>query len=542
MNRLFTTVIPPLFFLFIVNALLLGNPSASMATEALTNADLIEVGRRIYQNGESADGSYIKAFVLGDVEVSGAQFSCLSCHRRSGLGGQEGTEFVLPTNGGSLLIPRTDMYMARPAYNFETFAYALESGVNPAGKELGRIMPRYELSDVEMQALFSYLKVLSSDISAGLTDEELHVATVVSTDVDPELKNAMLDVIKTYFNSKNGQTRHEVRRSQSGPFYHDYRNQAYRRWVHHVWELNGPEESWPAQLEKHYRQQPVFATISGMVQGSWASIHDFCESKNLPALLPNTDMPKIKYPADYYTLYFSKGLQLEAEVLSKHLSGTAADVVIRQIVRAGSDGAKAAQLLEKLLVEKNLRSEIIFLDAGDTANAIVDNTPEKKRPGAIVLWLNQSDLKYFSYAITKAGSNLPIYLSASMLDSEIELIPDMIAANAQVVSPFILQEDQPGRFRLFSAWLKQNKVQLVSARIQGQTYFACMLLNSGMKHIKKYFYREYFLDSLDHGDKMASYSANYPRLSFGPEQRFLAKGAYIVNLESGIARWIVPGH
>jgi len=40
---------------------------------------------------------------------------------------------------------------------------------------------------------------------------------------------------------------------------------------------------------------------------------------------------------------------------------------------------------------------------------------------------------------------------------------------------------------------------------------------------------------------MAIYSGNYPRLSFGPEQRFLAKGAYLVHLADGQARWVVPG-
>jgi len=51
-----------------------------------------------------------------------------------------------------------------------------------------------------------------------------------------------------------------------------------------------------------------------------------------------------------------------------------------------------------------------------------------------------------------------------------------------------------------------------------------------------------FHDLLDHGERMAEYSGNYPRLSFGPEQRFLAKGAYLINLSDGADKWIVPDH
>jgi hypothetical protein len=40
------------------------------------------------------------------------------------------------------------------------------------------------------------------------------------------------------------------------------------------------------------------------------------------------------------------------------------------------------------------------------------------------------------------------------------------------------------------------------------------------------------MDTIDHAEWMAIFSAYYPRLSFGTGQRYLAKGCYILELTS----------
>ena len=72
-----------------------------------------------------------------------------------------------------------------------------------------------------------------------------------------------------------------------------------------------------------------------------------------------------------------------------------------------------------------------------------------------------------------------------------------------------------------------------------------MLAGKGLKHIKRYFYRDYFMDSIDHAQTMAIFDVLYPRLSFGPGQRYLAKGCYMIELGGDEplvqrASWIVP--
>ena len=77
----------------------------------------------------------------------------------------------------------------------------------------------------------------------------------------------------------------------------------------HVWELQGDSDTWGEQLATLYREQPVFAVLSGIGEGSWQPVHAFCESEHLPCLFPTTDLPVIA-EKDFYPIYLSKGMTL----------------------------------------------------------------------------------------------------------------------------------------------------------------------------------------------------------------------------------------
>lgn len=66
-----------------------------------------------------------------------------------------------------------------------------------------------------------------------------------------------------------------------------------------------------------------------------------------------------------------------------------------------------------------------------------------------------------------------------------------------------------------------------------QTYYACLVAGEGLMHIRWFFYRDYFLDAIDHLSGAEAFSSFYPRLSFGPGQRYLSKGCYILKLGAG---------
>jgi hypothetical protein len=533
-----------LSFCLIILAFTFYIPLQVLAVEkpGITQAELIEIGRKIYQDGILANSEPVKATVMGDIEVTGTQFTCINCHRRSGLGGEEGTKFVLPTNGPLLFTPRKDVYLKRPAYTEQTLIEALALGKNPSGKSFDPVMPVYDLPDLDMDGLIAYLKTLSSEYSPGMDENVIHIATVIDNTVNSVKRDAMLNVIERFFFVKNAGTRGEKKRSDHGPFYQEYRTKAYRTWVLHIWELNGSRDSWPEQLADYYRQQPVFAMFSGMVKGSWEPIHKFSKNNRIPSILPNTDLPVTGEIADFYTLYYSKGLTLEAEIALEDIEKSSSQKTVLQVYRMASAGEQGAQIFNSIHDKERSTVHNLPLTEKEAVPDWSTLREEAHRYNAdvLVLWLSADELAEMKLDAGNLSQNFQIYLSSSLLNGELAAIPEPLRQNAFLLHPFNLPENHAQRFRWAGIWLKSRNIPLTIPRIQGQTYYACLLLSEGLMHIRRYFYRDYLLDMIDHSQRMDAYVANYPWISFGPEQRYLAKGAYIINLQSNEARWIVP--
>ncbi len=301
-----------------------GPDPSGMNADSTSNK--IELGRRMYMEGVLPSGEMMTATFGTDIEITGEQVMCGTCHRRSGLGSSEGQE-VVPAVTADILynplrLPTSKPPLSpelRPAYTDASLKASIRDGIDANGRPMGLFMPRYALDDEELDILLAYLKSLSGEPAPGVTEGEIHFATIVAESVDSETRKALTDVLEVYFNQKNTETRNESQRAEQAPWHKEWMFGYYRKWVLHEWELKGQPESWPEQLEAWYRQRPVFALLSGVAPGGWQPIHDFCEGFQVPCLFPTTDLPVVD-EQDFYSMYFSKGMTLEGETIVQHLS------------------------------------------------------------------------------------------------------------------------------------------------------------------------------------------------------------------------------
>ena len=148
----------------------------NLTASGVSREDTLRLGERMYREGVLPSGEPMQAVVKGDIPVAGTAFTCLSCHLRSGLGSYEGGVLTPPTNGATLFrtvkmlykgVEVTSLPTRRPAYTDTSLAEALRVGVDPSGRILAEIMPRYQLQDEEMALLISYLKSLSARFPPG---------------------------------------------------------------------------------------------------------------------------------------------------------------------------------------------------------------------------------------------------------------------------------------------------------------------------------------------------------------------------------------
>lgn len=510
-----------------------------------------EIGRRIYLDGILPDGQPLQATLPQGIRLSGAQAACVTCHRRSGLGGSEGGTLIRPIAGPYLYSPITShprMYAGtssapgmRPAYTDASLARVLREGVDAAGHALAGPMPRYALADAAMGDLIAYLKTLSATSSPGVSETEIHFATIVDAAADPAERDSMLTVMEAFIHDKNAGTRLETHRAQRADWKMARRYKAYRTWKMHVWTLEGPPETWEKQLEEHYRNQPVFAVLSGIGQGTWRPVHDFCERTKLPCLLPQVDLPPAT-PGDY-AIYFSRGLELEAAALAQRMDATDKGTIL-QVYRSGSPGERAAAVLRERLHDASRLSDHALEPQSPADARFWSALLERRQPATLLLWLEPDDLAGLA-ALPPDQAPARLYLSGTL--AEDPSLPAGLLQRTYLAYPYELPHRLEPRLRRLNVWLHGRGLEQDHQRIQANTTFALAQAGEALMHMVDNFQRDYFIERVEHAVENSLAPSTYPRPSLGPGQRFVSKGCHIVHATALMdgrddpeGAWIVP--
>lgn len=519
--------------------LLLAALSVPLANPALANASpgADGAGKRIYREGLLPSGEPLRGTVRNGVLLSGAAAACSSCHRRSGLGGGEGQTAVRPIAGRLLFAQQG----ARPAYTRSALGRALREGVDPSGRTLDALMPRFELDDGEVAQLAAYLEQLAPVAAPGVSGSEIHFATVIAPDVAPGQEQAMLAVLQAFFADKNGGTRQEERRREVGRNVtgREQMYRAYRKWQLHVWRLAGKPESWPAQLEEHYREQPVFAVLGGIGGDNWQPVHEFCERGEIPCLFPSVDLP-VTGASGYSTFYFSRGLELEAEVLAKELADEKGAIV--QVFRDDAAGRVSAKALRAALRQRG------SVDVADRMLSGAQPVPasfwtqllDTDRPDVLVLWLGDADIAGFPFQQQAPAWLHVLYLSTTLAPRPVQAQGWL--GRLRIVGQMEVAERRAKHLARLNIWLRARDIPPADERVQANAYFVATIAGDALSHMEGIFSRDYFIERVEHMTEQSLFHSVYPRLSLGPGQRFASKGGYVTRYarDGASSEWVVP--
>ena len=523
--------------------------SDPLAEAPLATAELIEIGRRIYEVGTLGSGDPLRANRGDDgIAASGQAAACINCHQRSGFGLFEATNLVPPITGPSLFTnPQTSAssrrqakgmehqqfsFLERSPYDELSLATALRDGVSPSGHRFQYLMPRYPLNDDDMSALIAYLRQLSSRPSPGIDATAAHFATVIAPQQDVARKQAFIQVLQNCF-----QERHPP-------------DAGSRAWQLLVWELTGSPNTWDAQLRTRLAEQPVFALISGLGSEEWEPVHRFSEMEKLPSLFPNLDAAP---PADqdFYSFYFSKGVLLEAEVLGQYFAENARALGLTRVVQlvlADSAGAKAAGALHNLLKQQSIAVEEHVL-AEATANEIRAQLSTLTRADALVVWLTRSQLETLKSVPPPAVGQ--IVFSGWLSGLEKAPIPPAWKDIGRMVYPVDAPQRRDVRMQFnLRPWLSKHSIEYDDEILLGNTLAACNLLSEAMSRLRGSYFRDYLIEMVQNypaGMGNAPAPQAFPRFVLGPGQRYSSKGAYIVKFKDPqsselelVHDWLVP--
>ena len=555
--------------------------------------DLVAQGERIYRLGEGSDGHPLRAEYGSGTRASGAAMACIACHRGSGLGGIEGEVSIPPITGRALfgtgdpVVVRYDLRIGaklsapHAAYDEAAFARIIRAGRDPAGRELNALMPRYALGERELRAVAAYLKTLSVSASPGVDTDTIHVATVIAPGVAPARREAFLATLNAFVSQANLSVRPGQRQKLSMI---ERRAGQRRKWSLEVWELSGPANGWQAQLEAHQQSQPAFVLLSGLADGEWQPVQDFCERHRVGCWFPSVDILPRAAERGRYALYFSGGVGTDAAVVAHALRGAAGRVL--QVVGADVRAREGVAALRVALGSAGRQlTEVAASDVAGLATALAAISEDD----AVVLWLTPEELERLPVAAPAAH----VYLSGVLAGAEAVAVPHAWRMNATMAQQLERPSLRVANTERFRAWLSGMHIALVDLKMQSEVYFAARFLLETSHTMLQNTQADYLIERGEtmlapfetmlvrdevqatmmspmnkrpagaasappdpaaasaaraHLDEMLMRGGTtvYPRLSLASGQRVAAKGGYLEKLDAdgagivGEPEWVVP--
>jgi cytochrome c553 len=526
---------------------------AAQAEVSATNSAEVEQGRRIYMEGVLPSGTPLKGQRQESGEVEGAVVACTKCHRASGMGGLEGNIVAPPITGGflfantenrplALLDVRApkNVTRAHAPYTSESLGKAIREGINVSGGKMNPLMPHYSLNDVEIKALTAYLQQLSAQLPPGVGEDTLHFATIVTPGVDAKQRDVLVSMMQKAFEQRNASQQSYSGRMRM-PL--DLIPRTLRNWKLSVWELQGTPDTWAAQLAENYRKEPVFAVVSGISNSTWAPVHEFCKQEKVPCMLPSTVLPPVE--EDFYSMYFSRGVVLEAGVLAKRFreQGDKAPRRLVQVYRDDEVGRSAAKELNQALHDSGIKIEDRILHSQDKAELSAALKDVSGKDG-VMLWLRPADLIAVNKVASKQSPAV-VYVSGFLAEENYSMFTKSWKPQIRVLYPYELGVKHKVSVETMQKWLKAWGLPLVNEAFQTEVYFNLLFLTDLSSQMLDNLYRDYLLER---AEDMMSWGSNisiYPSLSMAPGQRFASKGAYIARFAKdgklvADSEWLVP--
>ncbi|MDD2737003.1 MAG: amino acid ABC transporter substrate-binding protein [Desulfuromonadaceae bacterium] len=552
-----------LLFLLLTSLFLFNVPPSHAAPGALQKAEIIRLGEQMYRQGILPSGKPMPAFIRGDVEVDSSAFSCSSCHLRAGLGSYEGGVVTPPTTGSKLYKPYrrppsmgdtmdqsgrhiyAKTVQERPAYNRTTLASAMRFGVDPVGQTFNDVMPRYPLSDSDMSILIDYLEALSSQPSPGASSTEFRFATIITDDVTPQDRQALLMPLQNFIDRKNQQLAMYSDFIKFGYIPTAEMKYAFRKASLDIWMLKGPPATWQKQLTAYSTKKPVFAVLGGISNQNWKPVHDFCESERLPCLFPITNFPVVS-ETGWYTYYFNKGYAQEGEATARYLNRQESlrdEKAILQIVQDSEAGKALAAGFQSVWKEiDRLPVTTVTLTAAQlTDQGGMNKILSTHSYTALLLWTDARLLPNLKTMISRLSDQGIVVMSSEYLGKNMAAISENVRDRVLLTWPYRLTPYVGPKTGQFDAKVPT----LTSAKDYGDRRITSrsvtMLLQAtlqGLNRIYDNLYRDHLLDVMSM--QMDLTVRDYERLSFGPGQRYVSKGCYIIQLGPGADPALIP--
>lgn len=472
-------------------------------------------GRAIYLRGESVSGREIKALV-GEVDVPASTVTCAGCHGARGEGKTEGGV----TAGNLTWANLTKSYghthptgRKHGPFDETSFVRAVSTGIDSSKNEMLAAMPRYQMSPEDMADLVAYLKRIEDDQDPGLTDAAVRIGTLLP--VQGALAGtgaAMRDVLAAYFNELN---------AGGGLF--------GRRVELQFAETGAAPAETTANARRLVEEGQVFAVVGGLSAGADSGVAALARELEVPFVGPATLLPQAG--AGRYVFYLMPGFAEQARALvnfhAQRQKQTRPKVaVVYEESEVGTAAATAA-------------AEQCAKAGGGPVHKL-SYARGKFDAAALVRDLKGADAVFFFGAggqetafikeAEAAGWRPELFLLGALTGRElVSAVPAGFKDKVFLTFPTIPADVTEAGAAELRSLAEKYKFELRHTAAQLSALAAAKVLAEGLKRGGRDISRERLVTTLE---GLYEYETGLtPRLTFGPNRRVGAAGAYVVRID-----------
>jgi len=503
------------------NAPAAGQAQASSSVVALTPEE--KRGKQIYLRGTSASGREITAY-LGEasLEVPGSAMTCGGCHGADGEGKPEGG--VTPSNitWAALTKPYGIVHASgrkHPPYTERAVELALTRGLDPAGNRLLNIMPRYQMAREDLNDLIAYLKRLGTDRDPGLTDKEIRIGMLVpAKGALADLGQAIKSVVAAYFEEVN---------SQGG---------IYNRKIELKFaETGDAAAATVANAERLITDEQIFALSGAVIAGADREIATLAQNSEVPLVAPFTLYPPITASVNRQVFYLLSGIDDQARALVVFAAQKFADdkttVARAAIVYQESElNAGVASAIEEQVKKAGWGAPASVKYArGKFDAAAVVRELSAKGVNTVFLISGGEDPRALLAAAEKSNWTPALYLPGALTGKDILDASPTFKGRIFLSFPTVPTDVKPAALENLRALAAKYKLPQGHVAAQISAYVSAQLLVEGLKRAGRDLSREKLIAALE---GLYEYDTGLtPPLTYGPNRRVGAAGAYIVTVE-----------
>ena len=492
--------------------------AASLAVYAQSDRRPLTVeekrGKALYLRGESASGQEITA-LLNDIDVPASTLTCAGCHGARGEGKTEGGVTAGNLTWSNLTKPyghSHDNGRKHGAFSETSFIRALTGGVDPAGNKLAVAMPVYRMPQQDMSDLIAYLKRVETDLDPGVSNDEIVVGTLL-----PEktaltgLAQSMEGMLQAYFAEINNR----------GGIY----NRKIRLRV-----LNGDAGATVANMKQLIDDQQVFAIVSGLTAGADEGVAALSREREVPLIGPSTLLPERALPLNRYVFYLLAGLKEQARSLV-NFAAKKSDLRVALVSPDSEFSSGIAATIEdqeKKLGWQPLTKVRYAHDQFKAADCVAEL--KLKDVNTVFMLGSGDDAAAFFKSADAAGWTPNVYMLGTMVGRTAgDLVPAKMKDRVFFAFPTVPADVSVAGAAEYNGLLERNKLSSTHAAAQASAIAAAKILVHAMELCGKDLTRERLVTTLE---GLYEYDTGLmPKITFGPNRRIGALGAYIVTID-----------